>query len=147
MLDVSIRTGVMQLMQSLADRLGISYLYITHDLAVARYMCSRIAVMYLGKIVEMGETEAVLQHPKHPYTQALLSAVPIPDPTVTRPPVRIAGGVSTPVDPPPRCRFYDRCPIADDFCRRQRPAAARGQGNRAVGGLLQSVGVLPTHVC
>ena len=117
MLDVSIRTGVMQLMQGLADRLGISYLYITHDLAVARYMCSRIAVMYLGKIVEMGETEAVLQQPKHPYTQALLSAVPIPDPTVTRDPVKIAGGVSTPVDPLPRCRFYDRCPIADDHCR------------------------------
>ena len=91
----------MHLMESLADRLGISYLYITHDLAVARYMCSRIAVMYLGKIVEMGETEAVLQQPKHPYTQALLSAVPVPDPTVTRPPVRIAGGVSTPLDPPP----------------------------------------------
>ena len=133
MLDVSIRTGVMQLMQSLADRLGISYLYITHDLAVARYMCSRIAVMYLGKIVEMGETEAVLQQPKHPYTQALLSAVPIPDPTVTRPPVRIAGGVSTPVDPPPRCRFYDRCPIADDFCRDndQPPLEDKGSGQLA----------------
>ena len=117
MLDVSIRTGVMHLMESLADRLGISYLYITHDLAVARYMCSRIAVMYLGKIVEMGDTEAVLQQPKHPYTQALLSAVPVPDPTVTRPAVRIAGGVSTPLDPPARCRFYSRCPIADDFCR------------------------------
>ena len=80
MLDVSIRTGIMQLMGELADRLGISYLYITHDLAVARYMCSRIAVMYLGKIVEMGETEQVLQEPAHPYTKALLSAVPVPDP-------------------------------------------------------------------
>ena len=117
MLDVSIRTGVMNLMESLAERLGISYLYITHDLAVARYMCSRIAVMYLGKIVEMGDTEAVLQNPQHPYTQALLSAVPIPDPTATRAPVRISGGVATPLDPPPRCRFYSRCPIADDFCR------------------------------
>ena len=133
MLDVSIRTGVMQLMQSLADRLGISYLYITHDLAVARYMCTRIAVMYLGKIVEMGETEAVLQDPKHPYTKALLSAVPIPDPTVIRAPVRIAGGVSTPVDPPPRCRFYDRCPIADDFCRDNDhpPLEDKGEGQLA----------------
>ena len=132
MLDVSIRTGVMHLMESLADRLGISYLYITHDLAVARYMCSRIAVMYLGKIVEMGETEAVLQQPKHPYTQALLSAVPVPDPTVSRPPVRIAGGISTPLDPPPRCRFYSRCPIADDFCRdNPHPALEeKGEGQR-----------------
>ena len=117
MLDVSIRTGVMRLMEDLADRLGISYLYITHDLAVARYMCTRIAVMYLGKIVEQGETESVLRNPKHPYTKALLSAVPVPDPTVKRPPVDIAGGVSAPIDPPARCRFYDRCPIADDHCR------------------------------
>ena len=117
MLDVSIRTGIMQLMEELAGRLGISYLYITHDLAVARYMCSRIAVMYLGKIVEMGETEEVLQSPAHPYTKALLSAVPVPDPLADRPPVDIKGSVSMPVDPPPRCRFYVRCPIADDFCR------------------------------
>ena len=117
MLDVSIRTGIMQLMEDLAGRLGISYLYITHDLAVARYMCSRIAVMYLGKIVEMGETEQVLQNPAHPYTKALLSAVPVPDPAAVRPPVDIKGSVSVPVDPPPRCRFYDRCPVADDFCR------------------------------
>ena len=117
MLDVSIRTGIMRLMEDLAGRLGISYLYITHDLAVARYMCSRIAVMYLGKIVEMGETEEILRNPVHPYTKALLSAVPVPDPGVTRAPVDIEGSVSVPVDPPPRCRFYDRCPIANDFCR------------------------------
>ncbi len=117
MLDVSIRTGVMRLMEDLASRLGISYLYITHDLAVARYMCDRIAVMYLGKIVEMGETEEVLQNPRHPYTRALLSAVPVPDPTYQRPPVEIDGGVSIPVDPHPRCRFYDRCPLADGYCR------------------------------
>lgn len=117
MLDISIRTGIMRLMEDLAGRLGISYLYITHDLAVARYMCSRIAVMYLGKIVEMGETEEVLQNPVHPYTKALLSAVPVPDPEVTRTPIDIKGSVSAPVDPLPRCRFYERCPIADDFCR------------------------------
>ncbi len=117
MLDVSVRAGVMRLMEDLAARLEIGYLYITHDLAAARHTCSRIAVMYLGKIVEIGETETVLQSPKHPYTQALLSAVPVPDPTVTRPPVRIRGGVSPSLDPPARCRFYDRCPIADDFCR------------------------------
>ncbi len=117
MLDVSIRTGIMHLMEDLAGRLGVSYLYITHDLAVARYMCTRIAVMYLGKIVEMGDTEDILHSPKHPYTKALLSAVPIPDPSITRGEVQIKGGVSMPVDPPARCRFYDRCPVADDFCR------------------------------
>ena len=80
MLDVSIRISIMDLMLKLADELGVSYLYITHDLAVARYMCDRIAVMYLGKIVEMGPTEEILADPKHPYTKALLAAVPVPDP-------------------------------------------------------------------
>jgi peptide/nickel transport system ATP-binding protein len=117
MLDVSIRTGIMGLMESLADRLGVTYLYITHDLAVARYMCNRIAVMYLGKIVETGETEEILHNPLHPYTKALLSAVPIPDPGQKRKVVEISGGVSMPIDPLPRCRFYDRCPIATDRCR------------------------------
>ena len=117
MLDVSIRTGIMRLMDDLAGRLGISYLYITHDLAVARYTCDRVAVMYLGKIVEVGGTEEVLRDPVHPYTKALLSAVPVPDPSADRAPVEIRGSVSAPVDPPPRCRFYDRCPVADDHCR------------------------------
>ena len=117
MLDVSVRTGIMRLMESLGTRLGVTYVYITHDLAVARYMCDRIAVMYLGKIVEIGETEETLRNPLHPYTKALLSAVPVPVPGSTRDPVDIRGGVTTPVDPPERCRFYDRCPIADDFCR------------------------------
>lgn len=116
MLDVSVRTGVMRLMEELASGLGIGYLYITHDLAVARYMCSRIAVMYLGKIVEIGDTEEILKHPQHPYTQALLSAVPVPDPTVARAPAKIKGGVTTVVNPPAQCRFYARCPIADDYC-------------------------------
>ena len=116
MLDVSVRTGVMRLMADLADGLGIGYLYITHDLAVARYMCSRIAVMYLGKIVEIGDTEEILRSPQHPYTQALLSAVPVPDPTVAREPVKIKGGVTTLINPPAQCRFYPRCPLADDYC-------------------------------
>jgi peptide/nickel transport system ATP-binding protein len=119
MLDVSIRTGVMNLMLELREEFGISYLYITHDLAVARYMCDRIAVMYLGKIVELGPTEEVIQNPLHPYTRALISAVPIPDPTVERQPIEIKGGVSKPIDPAPRCRFYERCPIATDRCARE----------------------------
>lgn len=118
MLDVSIRTGIMYLMQDLAQRLGVTYLYITHDLAVARYMCQRIAVMYLGKIVEQAETEELLQYPQHPYTRALISAVPIPDPRIKRQAIEIRGSIPTPINPPPYCRFYDRCPIADDFCKR-----------------------------
>ena len=117
MLDVSIRTGIMSLMLNLAQELGVTYLYVTHDLAVARYMCQRIAVMYLGKIVELAETEELLSNPQHPYTKALLSAVPVPDPSYRREPVNIRGDVTTPVDPPPRCRFYDRCPIATEDCR------------------------------
>ena len=117
MLDVSSRTGIMNLMQQLAHGLGIAYLYVTHDLAVARYMCHRIAVMYLGKIVELGETEDLLRNPLHPYTKALLSAVPVPDPEFQREPPDIRGDLTAPIDPPPRCRFYDRCPLATDYCR------------------------------
>ncbi len=117
MLDVSIRTGIMTLMQDLSARLDITYLYVTHDLAVARYMCQRIAVMYQGKIVELAETEELLGNPQHPYTKALLSAVPVPNPDFQREPVDIRGEVSAAVDPPDRCRFYDRCPLANDFCR------------------------------
>jgi peptide/nickel transport system ATP-binding protein len=117
MLDVSIRIGVMQLMANLANEWGVSYLYITHDLAVARYMCDVIGVMYLGKMVERAETEELLSNPLHPYTKALLAATPVPDPRLGRDEINIKGGISKPVDPPPRCRFYDRCPISDDFCR------------------------------
>ncbi len=116
MLDVSIRTGIMNLMQELAARLGVTYLYITHDLAVARYMSGRLAVMYLGKIVELGETEEILSSPLHPYTRALLTAVPVPDPTVQRGCPDIKGSIAKPIDPPPRCRFYERCPLADKVC-------------------------------
>ena len=133
MLDVSIRTGVMKLMMDLQQEFGISYLYITHDLAVARYMCERIAVMYLGKIVEMGPTEDVIQNPLHPYTKALISAVPIPDPTVKRRSILIKGDVPSPIDPRPRCRFLDRCPIATDTCRANDhpPLEEKGGGHYA----------------
>ena len=117
MLDTSIRIGVMQLMRELADRLGVSYLYITHDLAVARYMCEEIAVMYTGKIVEQAETETLLSQPLHPYASALISAVPVPDPRLGRETIDIKGGIAKPIDPPAQCRFFPRCPLADDFCR------------------------------
>lgn len=117
MLDVSIRISIMELMLSLGREFDVSYLYITHDLAVARYMCDRIAVMYLGKIVEMGSTEELLANPQHPYTRALLSAVPVPDPSYVRPPVEIEGGISKAINPLPECRFIDRCPWVQEICR------------------------------
>ena len=117
MLDVSSKAGIMLLMQRLAGELGISYLHVTHDLAVARYMCDRIAVMYLGKVVELAETEELLRNPLHPYTRALLSAVPNPDPTYRRTPPRIRGDLASPVNPAQHCRFYERCPIATESCR------------------------------
>ena len=125
MLDVSIRTGVMSLMMDLARDMGISYLYITHDLAVARYTSNEIAVMYLGKIVERGETEAVLSDPLHPYTRALISAVPIPDPSIQRQPPTIKGGISQPIDPLPRCRFYERCPMQFGSCQEEPPVVKK----------------------
>lgn len=133
MLDVSIRTGIMNLMQELADRLGVTYLYITHDLAVARYMSQRLAVMYLGKIIEIGETEEILAKPLHPYTQALVSAVPVPDPTLKRDAPNILGAISKPINPKPRCRFYDRCPLAAKVCAENDhpPLEDKGAGHYA----------------
>ncbi len=121
MLDVSIRISIMRLMLELAEKLGVTYLYITHDLAVARYMCDKIAVMYLGKIVEMGPTESILSEPMHPYTRALLSAVPVPDPAYERPEVEIEGGVARAINPPDQCRFLERCPFKVDVCETAHP--------------------------
>lgn len=121
MLDVSIRISIMRLMLELAEKLGVTYLYITHDLAVARYMCDKIAVMYLGKIVEMGPTEELLGNPMHPYTRALLSAVPVPDPSYRRPEVEIEGGVARAINPADECRFIERCPFAVDECKTAHP--------------------------
>jgi oligopeptide/dipeptide ABC transporter ATP-binding protein len=118
MLDVSVRIAIVELMRTLGARAAVSYLFITHDLAIARYICDRIAVMYLGKIVELAPTEELLTNPAHPYTKALLAAVPVVDPTSRRPPVRINGAVTTPINPEPHCRFLDRCPLADQFCAR-----------------------------
>ena len=119
MLDASIRTGIMNLMLDLGGEMQLAYLFITHHLAVARYMSRRLAVMYLGKIVETGATEELLNHPLHPYTRALLSAVPEADPRARRKAPEIVGSVGTPIDPPPQCRFLARCPISTDVCRFQ----------------------------
>jgi len=110
MLDVSIRADILNLIYQLRDKYGVSFLYITHDLALARHICDRIAVMYLGKIMEMGTTEQIVYEPLHPYTKALIAAVPIPDPTAKRTEVVIKGEIPSPINPPSGCRFHTRCP-------------------------------------
>ncbi len=121
MLDASIRSEVLKLLLGLQGRLRTSFLYITHDIALARHMCDRIAVMYLGKIVEKGSTEDVVRKPLHPYTEALIAAVPVPDPTARRIEVTIKGEVPSAINPPLGCRFHTRCPHAMETCKKQEP--------------------------
>ena len=116
MLDVSVRAGVLNLMRELRDELGLTALYISHDLTLVRYVCERTLVMYLGKIVEDGPTERVIRSPGHPYTQALIQAVPRPQPEQPRGPLPIQGGMGNPVSPPSGCRLRDRCPHAFARC-------------------------------
>jgi peptide/nickel transport system ATP-binding protein len=121
MLDVSIRVGVMNLMLDLREKYGIPFLFITHDVAVARYMSDRIAVMYLGKVVEMAKTDDVIMTPGHPYTIALLSAVPVPDPDHQYKEVPIRGEMPSPINLPTGCRFHPRCVLAKGICRQTEP--------------------------
>jgi oligopeptide/dipeptide ABC transporter ATP-binding protein len=120
-LDVSIQAQILALLMRLQEELGLTMLFITHDLGVIRVMCDRVAVMYLGRIVELAGTEELFENPVHPYTQALLSAVPEPDPTRRRERIRLHGGVPSAVNPPSGCRLYPRCPMAGDQCSQREP--------------------------
>jgi len=120
-LDVSVQAQVINLMQRLQRELGLAYLFISHNLSVVAYLADEVAVMYLGRIVEQGRIEAVMQEPAHPYTRSLLSAVPVADPTLRRPPVRLEGELPSPVQPPQGCHFHPRCPQALTICRRRYP--------------------------
>ncbi|TLZ46206.1 MAG: ABC transporter ATP-binding protein [Methanobacteriota archaeon] len=121
MLDVSIRAGVMNLMLDLRDKYQNPYVFITHDIAVARYMADRIAVMYLGRIVELGVQEELIAHPTHPYTRALLAAVPVPDPSHVYTEVPIKGELPSPINLPSGCRFRTRCFFAQEICATTEP--------------------------
>jgi oligopeptide transport system ATP-binding protein len=122
-LDVSIRAQVINLLDDLQDNLGLTYIFIAHDLGVVRHVSDRIAVMYLGKIVELSPAEELYERPVHPYTEALLSAVPVPDPdaAATRKRIVLEGDVPSPVAPPPGCRFAPRCRYATELCRTEEP--------------------------
>jgi len=121
MIDVSLRTTLIDLMLDLRKELGLTYLFITHDLAVAKYISDRIGIMYLGKIIEIGEKGEIFSNPLHPYTQALLSAIPVPDPERKRKTIELKGEVPSAINIPPGCRFHPRCPKAFDKCPLEEP--------------------------
>ena len=133
-LDVSIQAQVINMLMELQQKLGMAYLFIAHDLNVVRHISNRVGVMYLGSLVEVCESGSLYRNPMHPYTQALLSAIPIPDPEVSRSKKRVVlqGDVPSPINPPKGCKFHTRCPYATDICRQQRP---------------ETVTVEPGHTC
>ncbi|MCL4746334.1 MAG: ABC transporter ATP-binding protein [Burkholderiaceae bacterium] len=129
MLDVSIRAGVMDLLRDLSRRLGFSCLYVSHDLSILAHLCDRVMVMYLGQLVEIADSRDLVTAPLHPYTRALVAAVPVPDPRHVRPPIEIKGELAKPLNPRPGCRFAPRCPLASDECTRVPPMLDAAPGH------------------
>jgi peptide/nickel transport system ATP-binding protein len=131
-LDVSIQAQVVNLLDELRRRRGITLLFISHDLSVVRHLCNRVAVMYMGRIVELADTGSMYEQPAHPYTRALTAAIPIPDPELSFEEAPLLGEPPSVLAPPPGCRFHPRCPIAEDICREINPSLENLNGDRAV---------------
>jgi oligopeptide/dipeptide ABC transporter ATP-binding protein len=131
-LDVSIQAQIVNLLQDLQTEMGLTYIFIAHDLRVVEHISHRVAIMYLGKIVELADSAELYRNPRHPYTRALLSAVPVPDPTTRRQRMLLPGDVPSPIHPPPGCAFHPRCPYAEERCRREEPRLAVGHADHAV---------------
>jgi dipeptide transport system ATP-binding protein len=127
-LDVSIRAQALNLLASLQEEFALGYVFVSHDLSVVRHIADEVMVIYLGNAVELGERAAIFDRPQHPYTQALLSATPVADPTVRRQRILLSGEPPSPFDPPPGCAFHPRCPLAFDRCRVDKPPLERKQG-------------------
>ena len=132
-LDVSIQAQIVNLLKDLQEEFGLSYMLIAHDLAVVEHLCDRIAVMYLGRIVETGDRDAIYNHPAHPYTRALLSAIPVPDPARKTDRILLEGDVPSPMHPPSGCRFHPRCPNVTDRCRTEAPGMRNIGNGHSVG--------------
>jgi peptide/nickel transport system ATP-binding protein len=132
MLDASIRSEVTKLILGLVQKYRLALLYITHEIALARYICDRIGVMYLGKLVEEADAEGLIQHPLHPYTEALIAAIPVPDPTGRKTKIAIRGEVPSPINPPSGCRFHPRCPYCQDVCKKSEPELVEVENGRFV---------------
>ncbi len=143
-LDVSIQAQIINLLKKLQVQFDLTYLFITHDLRVVRFLCDTVGVMYLGKLVETGPTDAIFSDPRHPYTQALFSAIPVPDPDNEKEEILLEGDVPSPIDPPSGCHFHTRCPYAKEICSQQEPPLQTVDGeHKCACHLLSGMNVAP----
>jgi len=133
-LDVSVQAQILELLKDLQRKHRLTYMFISHDISVVKYMSNRIAVMYLGEVIEIADSEELFEKPLHPYTKILISSIPIPDPAVARSKVRLKpiGEPPSPINPPPGCRFHPRCPFAMEICRREKPPLIEAEKNHYV---------------